>query len=71
MPIVFLCALVILGLVQLLRPQTLWQINRPLQRPFVKDYDATEPSPAGYLMIRVTGAGFLVVAVWMAVVEFT
>ncbi|MFJ8871757.1 DUF6199 family natural product biosynthesis protein, partial [Streptomyces sp. NPDC102473] len=42
MTIVILCLFVMMGLVQVIRPQLLWKMNRPLQAPFVKNYDATE-----------------------------
>ncbi|MCX4704349.1 DUF6199 family natural product biosynthesis protein [Streptomyces sp. NBC_01373] len=69
MVIAFLCVFTVLGLVQVFKPQLLWRANRPLQRPFVKDYDATEPTGTGYLMMRVTGVIFLTVVVWMLVTE--
>ncbi|MFF8830905.1 DUF6199 family natural product biosynthesis protein [Streptomyces sp. NPDC015131] len=69
MIIALLSIFIVMGLVQVFKPKLLWSINRPLQRPFVKDYDATEPSPAGYTMMRITGVIFLIVAVWMLVVH--
>ncbi|OEJ28882.1 hypothetical protein AR457_33905 [Streptomyces agglomeratus] len=69
MIIAFLCVFIVMGLVQVLKPQLLWRMNRPLQQPIVKDYDATEPSRAGYTMMRVTGAVFLAWAVWMLVTQ--
>ncbi|WP_320777010.1 DUF6199 family natural product biosynthesis protein [Streptomyces sp. CRN 30] len=71
MIIAFLCVFAVMGLIQVVRPQLLWQLNRPLQRPFVKDYDATEPSPAGYLMMRVTGVIFLAVVTYMFFAHFS
>ncbi|MFF8670185.1 DUF6199 family natural product biosynthesis protein [Streptomyces sp. NPDC015242] len=65
--IVILCVLAVVGLVQVIRPDVLWRINRPLQKPFVKDYDATEPSAKGYALMRVTGVIFLAVVAWMIV----
>lgn len=65
MVIAFLCAFAVIGVIQVLRPQLLWKMNRPLQRSFVKDYDATEPSAKGYLMMRVTGVVFLAAVGWM------
>lgn len=67
MTIVILCLFVVMGLVQVIRPQLLWKMNRPLQAPFVKNYDATEPTSAGYAMTRAVGAVFLVIAVVMLV----
>nr|WP_241692112.1 MULTISPECIES: DUF6199 family natural product biosynthesis protein [Streptomyces] len=50
-----------------MRPQLLWRLNRPLQKPFVKDYDATEPTRAGYTMTRVVGVVVLIAAVTMLI----
>ncbi|GAB1332460.1 DUF6199 family natural product biosynthesis protein [Streptomyces sp. NPDC093260] len=65
--VVLLCLMAAMGLVQVLRPQLLWKMNRPLQRPFVKDYDATEPTARGYLMTRLVGVCFLGMVTWMIV----
>ncbi|WP_327722792.1 DUF6199 family natural product biosynthesis protein [Streptomyces sp. NBC_00490] len=65
--VVVLCFFIVMGLVQVFRPQLLWKANRPLQRPFVKDYDATEPTKAGYTMSRIVGVLFLAMATWMLV----
>lgn len=67
MIIVILCVMAVMGLVQVVRPDLLWKVNRPLQKPFVKNYDATEPSAKGYLLMRVTGVAFLAVVAWMIV----
>ncbi|MFE2052596.1 DUF6199 family natural product biosynthesis protein [Streptomyces sp. NPDC059459] len=69
MAAVILCLFIVMATVQVARPQLLWRLNRPLQKPFVKDYDATEPSPAGYTMQRAVGAAVLIAAVAMLVVE--
>ncbi|MFD9595061.1 DUF6199 family natural product biosynthesis protein [Kitasatospora sp. NPDC059973] len=61
------CAVFAMGLLQVLRPQLLWGMNRRLQRGWVKDPDAGEPTPRGYLMQRVVGIAFLAIAVWMLV----
>ncbi|KAF0793271.1 DUF6199 family natural product biosynthesis protein [Streptomyces albidoflavus] len=58
---------VAMALVQVVRPQLLWRLNRPLQKPFVKDYDATEPTRAGYTMTRVVGVVVLIAAVTMLI----
>nr|WP_255249492.1 DUF6199 family natural product biosynthesis protein [Streptomyces albidoflavus] len=58
---------VAMALVQVVRPQLLWRLNRPLQKPFVKDYDATEPTRAGYTMTRVVGVVVLIAAVAMLI----
>lgn len=65
--IVFLCLFIAVGLLQTVKPQLLWRMNRPLQAPFVKDYKATEPSPAGYVMMRVVGGLVLAAALMMLV----
>ncbi|MFH8560881.1 DUF6199 family natural product biosynthesis protein [Streptomyces sp. NPDC017988] len=65
--IAFLCLFIAAGLVQTIKPQLLWKMNRPLQEPFVKDYKSTEPSPAGYVMMRVAGGIVLVVALTMLI----
>ncbi|MFF4402436.1 DUF6199 family natural product biosynthesis protein [Streptomyces sp. NPDC001480] len=62
-----LCLFLIMGLVQVIRPQLLWRLNSRLQRGWVKDPDAAEPTGKGYAMQRVTGVVFLAVAVWMLV----
>ncbi|AWL33927.1 MULTISPECIES: DUF6199 family natural product biosynthesis protein [Streptomyces] len=65
MYVVLLSLFVAMALVQVVRPQLLWRLNRPLQKPFVKDYDATEPTRAGYTMTRVVGVVVLIAAVTM------
>ncbi|WP_399925193.1 DUF6199 family natural product biosynthesis protein [Streptomyces kanamyceticus] len=71
MAVVFLCLFIVMATVQVVKPQLLWRANRPLQKPFVKDYDATEPNRAGYRIERVAGALVLVGAVVMLVIELT
>jgi hypothetical protein len=65
--IVIACAVIAVGLLQLLRPQLLWGMNRHLQRGWVKDPDATEPTRRGYATQRVVGVAFIGVAVWILV----
>ncbi|MFK4066634.1 DUF6199 family natural product biosynthesis protein [Streptomyces sp. NPDC029674] len=65
--VIFLCLFIAVGLVQVIKPQLLWRINRPLQAPFVKDYNATVPSPAGYVMMRVVGGLVLAAGLTMLV----
>ncbi|MFF5692498.1 DUF6199 family natural product biosynthesis protein [Streptomyces albidoflavus] len=67
MYVVLLSLFVAMALVQVVRPQLLWRLNRPLQKPFVKDYDATEPIRAGYTMTRVVGVVVLIAAVTMLI----
>ncbi|WP_168220598.1 DUF6199 family natural product biosynthesis protein [Streptomyces sp. RFCAC02] len=47
--------IMVVALVQLIRPQLLWKANRP----FYRDPDANEPSRAGYVMMRVMAVGVL------------
>ncbi|MEV8465106.1 DUF6199 family natural product biosynthesis protein [Streptomyces griseosporeus] len=65
--IAFLCLFLIMGLVQVIRPQLLWRVNSRMQRGWVKDPEGTEPTGKGYAMQRVTGVIFLAVATWMLV----
>ncbi|MCX5456634.1 hypothetical protein G6W47_14045 [Streptomyces sp. CAI-21] len=67
MYVVLLSLFVAMAIVQVVRPQLLWRLNRPLQKPFVKDYDATEPTRAGYTMTRVVGVVVLIAAVTMLI----
>ncbi|WP_411081357.1 DUF6199 family natural product biosynthesis protein [Streptomyces sp. cmx-18-6] len=64
-----MCVLLAMGLIQVIRPQLLWKLNRNLQRGWVKDPDATEPTSKGYAMQRATGAIFLAVAIWILVMN--
>lgn len=57
---VIMALLLVMGLTQVIRPQLLWQLNRRLQKGYVKDVDATEPTGKGYALQRVVGVGFLV-----------
>lgn len=56
-----------IALVQVVRPQLLWRMNRNLQRGWVKDPDATEPTGKGYAVERVVGVLVLALAAWMLV----
>lgn len=67
MATVMLCFVLVAGLVQVIRPQLFWKANRPLQRPFVRDYNATEPTAKGYLVGRLIGVVFLALTTWMLV----
>ncbi|MGW7067229.1 DUF6199 family natural product biosynthesis protein [Streptomyces sp. NPDC054855] len=62
-----LCLFLIMGLVQVIRPQLLWRMNRNMQRGWVKDPDATEPTAKGYAMTRVSGVLVLAFVIWMLV----
>ncbi|MEY7978685.1 DUF6199 family natural product biosynthesis protein [Streptomyces pilosus] len=59
--------LMIMGLVQVVRPQLIWRLNTRLQRGWVKNPEATEPTRRGYTMQRVSGVLFLAVATWILV----
>ncbi|MFH8796907.1 DUF6199 family natural product biosynthesis protein [Streptomyces sp. NPDC017941] len=63
----FLCLFLVMGLVQVIRPQLLWRMNRNMQRGWVRDPDATEPTSKGYAMTRVTGVLVLGFVIWMLV----
>ncbi|MEU3844401.1 DUF6199 family natural product biosynthesis protein [Streptomyces sp. NPDC028635] len=65
-----LCLFLVMGLIQVLRPQLLWRVNRRLQRGWVRDPDATEPTAKGYAVQRVSGVLFLAVATWMLIRQF-
>ncbi|WP_030783599.1 DUF6199 family natural product biosynthesis protein [Streptomyces sp. NRRL S-920] len=71
MVVAFLCVFIVVAAVQVAKPRLLWRVNRPLQKPFVKDYDATEPNRAGYRLERAVGVVVLAGAVIMLVVELT
>ncbi|MEV7079610.1 DUF6199 family natural product biosynthesis protein [Streptomyces sp. NPDC093516] len=60
-----LCLFLVMGLVQVIRPQLLWRLNSRLQRGWVKNPEATEPTAKGYAMQRVVGVLFLATAGWM------
>ncbi|GGW55576.1 hypothetical protein GCM10010503_35820 [Streptomyces lucensis JCM 4490] len=62
-----LCLFLILGLVQVFRPQSLWRLNSRMQRGWVKNPEGTEPTRKGYAVGRVTGALFLAFATWMLI----
>lgn len=63
----FLCLFLAIGLVQIIRPQLLWKMNRNMQRGWVKDPDATEPTGKGYAMARVSGVLVLGFVIWQLV----
>ncbi|MFH8453895.1 DUF6199 family natural product biosynthesis protein [Streptomyces fungicidicus] len=65
--VLVLCFLLIMGLLQVVRPQLLWKANRRLQRGWVKNPDATEPTSKGYAMNRVVGVIFLGFAIWILI----
>ncbi|MFQ6143730.1 DUF6199 family natural product biosynthesis protein [Streptomyces seoulensis] len=65
-----LCLLLVIGLVQVVRPQLLWRLNSRLQRGWVKNPEATEPTRKGYAVQRVSGVLFLAGVVWMLVLQF-
>ncbi|QGV82365.1 hypothetical protein EIZ62_31980 [Streptomyces ficellus] len=59
-----------MGLVQVIRPQLLWKMNRSLQRGWVKNPDATEPTRKGYTMDRAIGVLVVAFVIWMLVRQF-
>ncbi|MFK0174281.1 DUF6199 family natural product biosynthesis protein [Streptomyces sp. NPDC090306] len=67
MVILFLCLFLVMGLVQVVRPQLLWRLNSRMQRGWVKNPEGAEPTSKGYAMQRVTGVIFLVVVTVMLI----
>ncbi|MFK4804077.1 DUF6199 family natural product biosynthesis protein [Streptomyces sp. MPA0124] len=65
--ILVLCFFLVLGVIQVVRPQLLWKANARLQRGWVKNPDATEPTSKGYAMSRTVGVIFLGLVIWMLV----
>jgi hypothetical protein len=65
--VLVLCFFLIMGIVQVVRPQLLWKANSRLQRGWVKNPDATEPTSKGYAMNRAVGVIFLGVVIWMLI----
>ncbi|MFE1029955.1 DUF6199 family natural product biosynthesis protein [Streptomyces sp. NPDC058818] len=65
--VLVLCFFLVMGVVQVIRPQLLWKANARLQRGWVKDPDATEPTSKGYAMNRAVGVIFLGFVIWMLV----
>ncbi|MEU6106661.1 DUF6199 family natural product biosynthesis protein [Streptomyces flaveolus] len=68
--IVVLCFFLIMGVIQVVRPQLLWKANSRLQRGWVKNPDATEPTSKGYAVNRAVGVVFLGLVVWMLIQQF-
>ncbi|GGU67981.1 DUF6199 family natural product biosynthesis protein [Streptomyces lavendofoliae] len=62
-----LCIFLVMGVIQVVRPQLLWKANARLQRGWVKNPDATEPTSKGYAMNRVVGVLFLALVIWMLI----
>ncbi|WP_234381476.1 DUF6199 family natural product biosynthesis protein [Streptomyces sp. NRRL S-1521] len=65
--VLILCLLLVAGVVQVVRPQLLWKANARLQRGWVKNPEATEPTSKGYAMNRAVGVIFLGLAIWMLI----
>ncbi|MEV5514335.1 DUF6199 family natural product biosynthesis protein [Streptomyces flaveolus] len=65
--VLVLCFLLIMGIVQVVRPQLLWKANSRLQRGWVKNPDATEPTSKGYAMNRAVGVVFLGLVIWILI----
>ncbi|MFI8203563.1 DUF6199 family natural product biosynthesis protein [Streptomyces sp. NPDC085937] len=68
--VLLLCFFLIMGVVQVVRPQLLWKANSRLQRGWVRNPDATEPTSKGYAMNRVIGVIFLGLVLWMLFQQF-
>ncbi|MEU9592329.1 DUF6199 family natural product biosynthesis protein [Streptomyces sp. NPDC048193] len=65
--VLILCFFLIVGVVQVVRPQLLWKANSRLQRGWVKNPGATEPTGKGYAMNRAVGVIFLGLVIWMLI----
>ncbi|MFD8274753.1 DUF6199 family natural product biosynthesis protein [Streptomyces flaveolus] len=65
--VLVLCFLLIMGIVQVVRPQLLWKANSRLQRGWVKNPDATEPTSKGYALNRAVGVVFLGLVIWILI----
>ncbi|WP_425314742.1 DUF6199 family natural product biosynthesis protein [Streptomyces ambofaciens] len=46
--VLVLCFFLVMGVIQVVRPQLLWKANARLQRGWVKNHEATEPTSKGY-----------------------
>ncbi|MGA5318753.1 DUF6199 family natural product biosynthesis protein [Streptomyces pseudogriseolus] len=68
--VLLLCFFLIMGAIQVVRPQLLWKANSRLQRGWVRNPEATEPTRKGYTMNRVVGVIFLGFVIWMLVQQF-
>ncbi|MGW4951260.1 DUF6199 family natural product biosynthesis protein [Streptomyces parvulus] len=68
--ILVLCFFLVMGVIQVVRPQLLWRANARLQRGWVRSPEATEPTSKGYAMNRVVGVVFLGFVMWMLVQQF-
>ncbi|MFF3349648.1 DUF6199 family natural product biosynthesis protein [Streptomyces sp. NPDC002779] len=68
--VLVLCFFLVMGLIQVVRPQLLWKANSRLQRGWVKNPEATEPTSKGYAMNRVVGVIFLGFVIWMLIQQF-
>ncbi|MFJ9043297.1 DUF6199 family natural product biosynthesis protein [Streptomyces sp. NPDC102347] len=68
--VLLLCFFLVMGVVQVVRPQLLWKASSRLQRGWVRNPEATEPTSKGYAMNRVVGVIFLGFVMWMLVQQF-
>ncbi|CAL9641842.1 DUF6199 family natural product biosynthesis protein [Streptomyces sp. enrichment culture] len=68
--VLLLCFFLIMGVVQVVRPQLLWKANSRLQQGWVRNPEATEPTGKGYAMNRMVGVIFLGFVIWMLVQQF-
>ncbi|MFF7199227.1 MULTISPECIES: DUF6199 family natural product biosynthesis protein [unclassified Streptomyces] len=67
MLVVVACIFLVMGVLQVFRPQLLWRANRRLQEGWVRDPAGTEPTARGYAVQRIIGVVFLAVAVWVLI----
>ncbi|WP_345940914.1 DUF6199 family natural product biosynthesis protein [Streptomyces sp. E2N166] len=65
--VLVLCFFLVMGVIQVVRPQLLWKANARLQRCWVKNPEATEPTSKGYAMNRAVGVIFLGLVIWMLI----
>ncbi|MFJ8195129.1 DUF6199 family natural product biosynthesis protein [Streptomyces sp. NPDC096094] len=65
--VLVLCFFLVMGAIQVVRPQLLWKANARLQKGWVKNPQATEPTSKGYAMNRAVGVIFLGLVIWMLV----
>ncbi|MFE1016705.1 DUF6199 family natural product biosynthesis protein [Streptomyces sp. NPDC058794] len=65
--VLVLCFFLVMGAIQVVRPQLLWKANARLQKGWVKNPQATEPTSKGYAMNRAVGVVFLGLVIWLLV----
>ncbi|MFC7994513.1 DUF6199 family natural product biosynthesis protein [Streptomyces rochei] len=65
--VLVLCLFLVMGAIQVVRPQLLWKANARLQKGWVKNPQATEPTSKGYAMNRAVGVVVLGLVIWMLI----